>query len=329
MTDTALPDPLVPTAVDLRDFQFMPLDVVRLRDSGLASDEAPETCWAAVMLWCAAWHQVPASSIPDNDQWQAKQAGYVARGRIDANWTKVREGALRNFVRCSDGRLYHSTIAEKAIEAWASKQAQRARTAAATLAREAKRRAEQEARDAERNDRRNVERDVARNVERDDQRDVHQGTGTVKGQGQGQGIEKKNPSGSRPLADAKDPTDDPKPTIPCPYGAIVDAYHRELATLPKVKLRDGPTWTARQKAMRSLWGWVLSSRKSDGGRRAETGDQALAWIVGYFARARDNDFVMGRTQRGPGHENWRADFDFLLSSKGLKQVIEKTLEIAA
>ena len=57
----------------------MPLDVGRLRDSDLASDETPEACWAAVLLWCASWHQIPAASIPDNDQWLAKQAGYAAR----------------------------------------------------------------------------------------------------------------------------------------------------------------------------------------------------------------------------------------------------------
>lgn len=138
---------------------------------------------------------------------------------------------------------------------------------------------------------------------------------------------KKNPSGSRPLAEPPDQSA-PQPTIPCPYGSIVDAYHRELPTLPKVRLRDGPTWTTRQKAMRTFWGWVLSSRKSDGSRRAETAEQALVWISGYFGRARDNDFVMGRRAPGPGHDNWRADFDFLLSPKGMKQVIEKTAEAA-
>ncbi len=113
--------PLVPADVDLTDFEFMPLSVIKLRDSGLASDEPPEVCWAAVLLWCAAWHQVPAASIPDNDQWQAKHAGYKSRGRIDPAWSKVREGALRNFVKCADGRLYHTTVAKKALEAWESK----------------------------------------------------------------------------------------------------------------------------------------------------------------------------------------------------------------
>lgn len=100
----------------------MPLDVARLRQSELASDETPEACWAAVLLWCASWHEIPAGSIPDNDQWQAKQAGYVARGKIDKAWEAVKAGALRGFVLCDDGRLYHPVVAEKARESWESKQ---------------------------------------------------------------------------------------------------------------------------------------------------------------------------------------------------------------
>lgn len=123
-----LPEPLTPATCDLQDFKFMPLDVARLRDSDLASDETPECCWAAVLIWCASWHQVPAASVPDSDQWLAKQAGYVARGKVAKEWLEVREGAMRGWVKCSDGRLYHPVVAEKAIEAWDSKLDQRWRT---------------------------------------------------------------------------------------------------------------------------------------------------------------------------------------------------------
>lgn len=119
------------------------------------------------------------------------------------------------------------------------------------------------------------------------------------------------------------------PTVPCPYEAIVSAYHELLPTLPKVLLRDGKTWTARQKAMRSLWAWVLSSKRPDGSRRAETADDALSWLRDYFAQASENDFLMGRTGRSGDHANWRCDLDFLLTSRGMKQVIEKTQEQAA
>jgi hypothetical protein len=125
-----LPEPLVPGDCDLQDFQFMPLDVMRLRDSDLAATETPEACWAAVQLWCAAWHQVPAGSIPDDDKWLAKHTGY---GRIVKEWMRVRDGALRGWIKCSDGRLYHPVVAEKALEAWQAKLEQRWRSECARI----------------------------------------------------------------------------------------------------------------------------------------------------------------------------------------------------
>lgn len=338
MTEEVLPDPLVPSDVDLTDFAFMPLEVQRLRNSELASDETPESCWAAVLLWCAAWHEVPAASIPDNDQWQAKQCGYVARGRIDPQWAKVKPGALRNFVACSDGRLYHSTLAKKALESWESKLRHAYGKMLDRLRKLNKARADQELppvpppsfeswNSAGRADPVPPEvGNASAGIPPEKALKGIEGTGRSKGQGDSP---EKNPSGSRRLATTGKRLPDPTPTIPCPYDAIVDAYHRELPSLPKVRLRDGPTWDDRQKAMRVFWGWVLSSRKSDGTRRAETAEQALEWIAAYFRRAADNDFVMGRSRPGQGHEGWRADLEYLLSKRGLKQVIEKTVEAAA
>lgn len=113
-----LPEPLVPADVDLRDYQFMPLDVVRLRDSKIVDEASGDEFRAAVLLWCSSWHQVPAASLPDDDVQLAKFAGY---GRVVKEWLKVKAGALHGFIRCSDGRLYHPVVAEKAIEAWAGK----------------------------------------------------------------------------------------------------------------------------------------------------------------------------------------------------------------
>lgn len=124
------PTPLTPSDCDLRDFAFMPLDVVRLRDSDLAALESPEACWAAVLLWAASWHQIPAASIPDDDRVLANLAGY---GRVVKEWQRVREGSLRGWVKCSDGRLYHPVVAEKANEAWLGKEEYRARREAERL----------------------------------------------------------------------------------------------------------------------------------------------------------------------------------------------------
>ncbi len=114
----------------MRDFAFMPLDVARLRDSDLASNESPEACWAAVLLWAASWHQVPAASIPNDDKWLAQQTGY---GRIVKEWMKVRAGALRGWIECTDGRLYHPVVVEKALDAWDAKRKQRWKTECARI----------------------------------------------------------------------------------------------------------------------------------------------------------------------------------------------------
>lgn len=95
----------------------MPLDVVRLRDSGIAVHASGDGFRAAVLLWCASWHQLPAGSLPDDDAILAQLAGY---GRVVKEWKKVRNEAMRGWFKCSDGRLYHPVVVEKAIEAWQS-----------------------------------------------------------------------------------------------------------------------------------------------------------------------------------------------------------------
>ncbi len=117
MTDP--PKPLIEPNVDLRDFQFMPLDVKRLRDSTFAITADGESFRAAVLLWCAAWHQVPAGSLPDDDVVITQLAGL---GRdVDAMHMRRIE-ILHGFVKCNDGRLYHPVICEKAKEAWVQKE---------------------------------------------------------------------------------------------------------------------------------------------------------------------------------------------------------------
>lgn len=110
--------PLTSPDCDLRDFPFMPLDVVRLRDSDIAAISTGDEFRCAVLLWCASWHQIPASSIPDDDIVLAQLAGF---GRVIKEWQKVRDGALKGWVKCDDGRLYHPVVAEKANEAWKSR----------------------------------------------------------------------------------------------------------------------------------------------------------------------------------------------------------------
>lgn len=113
---TQLPSPLTSPDCDLRDFPFMPLDVVRLRDSDRTMPSSPDEFFAAFMLRCASWHQFPAASIPNDDKALAELSGSGRR------WNKVKTAALREWVLCDDGRFYHPETANYANRVWPKKQ---------------------------------------------------------------------------------------------------------------------------------------------------------------------------------------------------------------
>lgn len=113
MTD--LPDPLTPADCDLRDFQFMPIDIVRLFSSRFHAIANDAEWRAGFTLWLKSFHQVPAGSIPDDDIELTRLAEF---GRDVKSWKKVREVALHGWVKCSDGRFYHPVVSEKATESW-------------------------------------------------------------------------------------------------------------------------------------------------------------------------------------------------------------------
>lgn len=106
----------------------------------------------------------------------------------------------------------------------------------------------------------------------------------------------------------------------CPVEKIIESYQAILPELPGVRVIDKD----REKLLKERWEWVLTSTKPDGTRRAENEEQATEWFKSYFEMTRESDFLMGRTPRTNGHQNWQCDIDYLMTTKGLKQVIEKT-----
>jgi hypothetical protein len=95
----AHPAPPIPCDVDLRDFRFMPLDVVQLQNSEIWAIADGWTAKALANLWTRAWHQVPAGSLPDDDSLHRTWAGVPDweydgacwRSLGDARVSKVRQ----------------------------------------------------------------------------------------------------------------------------------------------------------------------------------------------------------------------------------------------
>lgn len=112
------PIPMVSAEIDLTDFKFMPLEVARLRRSKawLICKRRPELAFYMLNLWSISWHERPAGSLEDDDDVLADAAMCPPE-----RWAEVKADALRGWVKCSDGRLYHSVVAEKVAESWHGK----------------------------------------------------------------------------------------------------------------------------------------------------------------------------------------------------------------
>ncbi len=113
-----LPDPLVPTHVDCTDLDGFMLNVERLMASELVALSSHEVVAAGLFLWCRAWKQTPAASLPDDDRVNA------AFSRLSpARFKKLKSEIMRGFIKCADGRLYHRVLAEEALRAFEKKTA--------------------------------------------------------------------------------------------------------------------------------------------------------------------------------------------------------------
>ena len=141
-----LPAPLVGADVDLSGLDGFLLDVQRLFASELWALSSGDEFKAAVALWGRAWQQTPPGSLPNDERVLAAFSG------AGKDWKKVRTMALRGFVECSDGRLYHKVLCDDVLRAHRKRQAFRERTKNATEARR----------------QRNDQRDDQRNDDRDD-----------------------------------------------------------------------------------------------------------------------------------------------------------------
>ena len=112
----SLPAPLVGPDVDVRDLDGFMLNVERLMASELVALSSHEVVAACLFLWCRAWKQMPAASLPDDDRVIA------AYSRLSqARYRKLKTELLRGFMKCSDGRLYHRVLAEEATRAFTRK----------------------------------------------------------------------------------------------------------------------------------------------------------------------------------------------------------------
>jgi uncharacterized protein DUF1376 len=112
----ALPAPPTSADTNLNGYEFMPILVARLFGSEFHNKANPIEWRAGVTLWLKSWHQVPAGSLPDDDEvlFRLAELGKWCSYR---QWMQLRSMVLHNWVKCSDGRLYHPVISQEVEKA--------------------------------------------------------------------------------------------------------------------------------------------------------------------------------------------------------------------
>jgi uncharacterized protein YdaU (DUF1376 family) len=335
--------PLVPIEIDLRGMPFMPLDVNRLRDSQLSISASGDQFRAAVLLWCASWGQVPAGSLPDDDMAMASYAGY---GRDIKGWRKVKEGAMRGFVLCDDGRWYHPVIAEKAMEAWDGRQEHRARSAAEND-RKKRERAWRSAAfaalrafgivpqyDVKTHELRRLvdEKQITVIVTTDEAVTVNAspsvtsdvtppvtvtchtpvmaktgtGTGTVKAKDQKHPL----PPAGGDSADAEHRVGEPRAKKPAiPYDDILDAFRKALPQLEQPQ----KVTPKRRRAIEKAWDYLEVDHRSAGAFKA------------IFLECAADPFYNGTGPYRDQNANWRPTFDFIIREDQFAKIYDRAM----
>lgn len=110
-----LKKPPVPVEVDLRKIGRMQLDILALLSSETMAMCRGEKLHAALTLWIRAFHQVPAGSLPNDENVVMSLAGYSSDPE---GWQRVKAVALKNFELHNDGRLYHTKLSEVVLKTW-------------------------------------------------------------------------------------------------------------------------------------------------------------------------------------------------------------------
>lgn len=296
MADT-LPPPLVPAEVDLRGLEWMPYYGNRLFGSDFDAHADDTAFRAGHQLWWASWNQVPAASLPNDDVALCRLAGL---GRDARTWKRIKASATRGFVLCSDGRLYHRTLSQWAVQAWDRRRRDRDR--------KAKWRASQE---QPRPDEKDAPVTPPVPVSGTDERRGEERTGEEN--------KKKEEAASPPVADAPPPppaVEQPPALAPEPddgmpgflvAGEVGEALKLWNEAAERIGLPTAQKLTdSRRKAIKAR---LSESGGLDGWRCA-------------LAKVEASSFLAGKTGRTGEHANWRCDLDFILRQAKFTKLME-------
>ena len=111
--------------------------------------------------------------------------------------------------------------------------------------------------------------------------------------------------------------------------AAVEVYNRVFANCPavsKVNLKAKAANQNRKKLIPAAWAiakdrvltsWVDEQGLIDGEK--PSAKHILEWFEAFFAERLEDPFINGQQPRSKGHENWKADFEYLLKKTNIEK----------
>jgi hypothetical protein len=112
LAGTLQPDgPLTPQECDVATLPFMPLLIHELEKSDAWRFGNSDERAASLSLQIASWKEVPAASLPSDD----RALSILSRSEC---WANTKSIVLRDWILATDGRLYHKSVAQCALESW-------------------------------------------------------------------------------------------------------------------------------------------------------------------------------------------------------------------
>lgn len=102
---------------------------------------------------------------------------------------------------------------------------------------------------------------------------------------------------------------------PCPTQKLLAVFGEQVPELsqPRRELWDG---SAGAEAMRQRWKWLLSAKRADDTRYAETTEQGIDWFGRFFQNVAASDFLTGRAGK------WKADLSWLMKKENFAKVVQ-------
>ncbi|MDY6451444.1 DUF1376 domain-containing protein [Acinetobacter faecalis] len=104
--------PLVPPKCDLSSYPYLAIEVNNFSSSHEWITFSYVEKVAFLNLLLKSWHQIPCSSLPNDDVLLKHFSG------VGQKWGKIKENVLSKWVLASDERYYHPYVAKRALEAW-------------------------------------------------------------------------------------------------------------------------------------------------------------------------------------------------------------------